>query len=226
MKKIKEKIKKTQKKINSIDFDAHWYRRVFHTFGATFLLYYMLPDADWINLLKILIPLLIIVFAIILEILRLKNKVSSEHFFGLRFYEKNRVGSYLFFGVAILILLMFFPQQIAIPCILCACIADPIMGESRIRLGEKWTYLIGFIICSFFFIVTWYRADFWILIAVTFIGTTGALFGEVKKLWWIDDDFMIQILPAILLLLLYLVLNYYGLDILPEKVIYPGRMPW
>jgi len=226
MKKIKDQIRETQKKINSIDFDAHWYRRVFHTFGATFLLYYMLPDVDWINLLKILIPLVVIVFAISLEFLRLSGKISSEHFFGLRFYEKNRIGSYLFFGVAVLILLVFFPQQIAIPCILCACIADPVMGEVRLRLGKTWVYIVGFLICSFFFIVTWYRADLWILFLITFVGAAGAVVGEVKKFWWLDDDFMIQILPAVLLLLLYLVLNYYGVDILPEKVIYPGRMPW
>ena len=45
MNKVKKKledtrrlIKDTKNKISSLDFDAHWYRRVFHAFGACFLI--------------------------------------------------------------------------------------------------------------------------------------------------------------------------------------------
>ena len=31
-------------RMNAIEVDAHWFRRVFHTFAASFLLYYLLPD--------------------------------------------------------------------------------------------------------------------------------------------------------------------------------------
>ena len=98
---VTKKIKNTKDRINSLDFDAHWYRHVFHAFGASFLFYYMLPDIHWINILKFWIPPAIVVIAIILEILRLKGKISSNHFFGLRMYEQKRVGSYIFFAVAI-----------------------------------------------------------------------------------------------------------------------------
>ena len=167
---VKEKLDETTKKINAIDFDAHRYRRVFHAFGASFLFYYVLPDTnwinllDWINILKIWIPVSIVIIIMVLEILRLKGKINSDHFFGLRTYEKKRAGSYVFFAVAILILLLFFPQQIAIPCILCACLADPIMGEIRYHFGKKQVYIVGFLICMFFFIVTWYKADFSLMI--------------------------------------------------------------
>ena len=92
MVKVVKKIKDTKRKIESLDFDAHWYRRVFHAFVASFLFYYMLQNEDWINLLKFWVPPAIVAFALILEILRLKGKISSQHFFGLRFYEKNRIG--------------------------------------------------------------------------------------------------------------------------------------
>ena len=95
----KKKIRNTKEKINSLDFDAHWYRRVFHTFGASFLVYYLLPDYDLITLLKPLVLTAIVVFIIILEILRINGFVSSDHFFGLRMYEKKRIGSYVFFAV-------------------------------------------------------------------------------------------------------------------------------
>lgn len=227
IKKVVNQVEDAKRKINSIDFDVHWYRRVFHAFGASFLVYYMLPsDVEWIDLLKFWVPLLIIVFALVLECLRLKGKIDSSHFFGLRMYEKNRVGSYLFFGVAILILLRFFPQQIAIPCILCACIADPIMGEVRYRFGRKNVYILGFLVCMFFFMVTWYKADVRVMLLVSIVGATGAVVGETKKFWWLDDDFMIQMIPAVLLLIILVGGQYFGfvppdyIQSLPE-IIYP-----
>jgi len=226
MEKIVKQLEEARKKIDSLSFNAHWYRRVFHAFGACFLFYYMLPDVDWINLLKFWVPPLIIVFAVILEVLRLKGVISGDHFFGLRMYEKNRVGSYLFFGLAVLILLRFFPQQIAIPCILCGCLADPVMGEVRYHFGKVRVYLVGFLLCMVFFMVSWYKADLWIVFLVSIVGAGGAVLGEVKKFWWLDDDFMIQIVPAVLLIILLLSLKQMGIEISFEQVIYPGNMPW
>ncbi|UCH71608.1 MAG: dolichol kinase, partial [Thermoplasmatales archaeon] len=152
----------------------------------------------------------------------LKGKIDSNHFFGLRRYEKNRIGSYLFFGIGILVLLLFFPQQIAVPCILCACFADPIMGEIRYRFGKNQVYIIGFLICMFFFIITWYKSNILIILLISIIGAIGAISGEIKKFWWLDDDFMIQIIPAVLILILWLIMKFNGLDILPEQIIYPS----
>ena len=232
VKKVKETIKDTKKKIietrdkiNLIDFDAHWYRRVFHAFGASFLFYYIIPNVDWINVLKFWVPPIIVVIAILIEVLRLKGIISSDHFFGLRFYEQNRVGSYVFFAVAILILLRFFPQQIAVPCILCACLADPFMGELRKRFNNKTAIISGFLLCMFFFVFTWYKADPLLIIAVGIIGATGAVIGEIKKFSWLDDDFMIQMMPAFLLLIVWFVLSYVGSN-LPDPIIYPALMPW
>ena len=224
MNKIVKNIKETKNKIKSLDFDAHWYRRVFHTFGAAFLLYYMLPETYWINLLKFWVPLIILIMAVLLELLRLKGKISGDHFFGLRMYEQNRIGSYLFFAIAIIILLMFFPQQIAVPCILCACLADPIMGELRYRYGKKEVYIIGFLLCMLFFVVSWYKADISLMILVAIIGALGAVIGEVKKFWWLDDDFMIQMVPAVLVYIIWIAIPYLGLSY-PGQIIYPGVMP-
>jgi len=221
----KKKLKDTKDKINSLDFDAHWYRRVFHAFGASFLFYYLLPDEEWINFLKFWVPPILVVIAIMLELLRLKGLLNSDHFFGLRMYEKNRVGSYVFFAVAILILLRFFPQQIAIPCILCACLADPLMGEIRYRFGKKSVYLIGYLLCMFFFLVSWIKADDRLMIIAAIVGAFGAVVGETKKFWWLDDDFMIQIVPAVLLLIVWYAAPMLGFT-LPGPIIYPGLVPW
>jgi dolichol kinase len=207
--------------INAIEVDAHWFRRVFHTFAASFLFYYLLPDEEWINLGKIIIPIIIVLCMITVEYRRIRGTLDHQRFFGLRNYERKRPAGYLYFGVAVLLLFLLFPQQIAIPCLLCASFTDPIIGESRYYFGKKRAYVIGFVISVFFFLVTWYRADWWILILVPLIGATGALIGEVMKLELVDDDFMIQMLPAVLLLLMWQVCILLGVNILPQKMILP-----
>ena len=212
-------------RMNAIEVDAHWFRRVFHTFAASFLFYYLLPDEEWINLGKIVLPIIIVLCMIVIEYRRIRGDLDHQRFFGLRNYEKKRPASYLYFGVAILLLFLLFPQQIAIPCILCASIADPIMGEVRQRFGQKKVYLVGFLICMIFFLVTWYKADFWVVLIVSLIGATGAVIGETKKIKWLDDDFMIQMVPAILLLIVWFLAGFLGL-VLPDPVIHPGVLPW
>lgn len=206
-------------KTRIVDFNIHLYRRVFHTAAASFLIYYSLPDEGFISLLKFYLPILIVVVAMLIEFFRIKGKLKRSHFFRLRSYEEKRPASYIYFGIAILILLLFFPQQIAIPCILCACFSDPIIGELRNRFGKKNTYVLGFFVCMFFFLVTWYKTEIWIAFSVSIIGGLGALLGEMKKFWFIDDDFMIQILPAILIFVLWQVLKLFNLDILPSELI-------
>ncbi len=223
--KVIKGINSTKEKIRSIDFDAHWYRRVFHTFGAAFIFYYMLPDIGWINLFKFWVPPLLVLLAVSLEILRLKGVLSSKHFFGLRLYEKNRVGSYVFFAVGALLLLRFFPQQIAIPCILCACIGDPIIGEIRNRFNINLAYIFGFLVCFFLFMITWYKANIWLFLLVSIAGAIGAIIGETKKSKWLDDDLMIQITPAIIVGIIWLSIPYLGFNY-PDIVVYPFVWPW
>lgn len=220
-KKVTEYQTELLERLNTIEVDAHWFRRVFHTFAASFLFYYLLPDEEWINFLKILLPIIIIVCMIIIEYKRIRGSLNHQRFFGLRTYEKKRPASYLYFGIAVLLLFLLFPQQIVIPCILCASFTDPIIGESRYYLGKKRAYIIGFIISMFLFLMIWYHTDWWILILVSLLGATGAVIGEAKKFQFIDDDFMIQILPAILLLMTWQGLLTIGIDILPPPMIYP-----
>ena len=208
-------------RINAIEVDAHWFRRVFHTFAASFLFYYLLPDEEWINLGKIVLPVIIVLCMVVVEYRRIRGDLDHQRFFGLRNYEKKRPASYLYFGVAVLLLFLLFPQQIVIPCILCASFTDPIIGESRYYLGKKRAYVIGFVVSMFFFLVTWYRADWWLLILLPLLGATGAVIGESRKLKFVDDDFMIQMLPAVFLLLIWQGCLLLGVNILPPKMILP-----
>jgi dolichol kinase len=208
-------------RLNAIEVDAHWFRRVFHTFAASFLFYYLLPDQSWMHVVKIAVPIGIVAVMVVVEYHRLRGDLDHQRFFGLRGYEKRRPASYLYFGFAMLLLLLFFPQQIAIPCILCASFTDPIIGETRFYFGKKKAYLIGFFFSMFFFTITWYHAEWWILLTVSLLGATGAVAGEAKKLWLIDDDFLIQILPAVMILVLWQGCLLLGVDMIPPPLILP-----
>ena len=221
----KQKMSKYQaeflEQMNAIEVDAHWFRRVFHTFAASFLFYYLLPDEEWINFIKIVLPITIVFCMIVIEYRRLRGAIDHQRFFGLRSYEMKRPASYLYFGLAVLILFLLFPQQIAIPCLLCASFTDPIIGETRYYLGKKRAYIIGFMVSFFIFVATWYQANWWIVILVSSLGALGALIGEAKKLKLVDDDFMIQMLPALILLLVWQGGIVLGVCILPPKMILP-----
>ena len=93
------------------------------------------------------------------------------------------------------------------------------MGELRNNLGKKQIYTIGFLICMFLFLITWHKADMWMMFLVSIVGAGGAVLGEVKKVWWLDDDFMIQIIPAVLLLIIWIIISYFGF-VPPEPIIY------
>jgi uncharacterized membrane protein YfcA len=77
----------------------------------------------------------------------------------------------------------------------------------------------------FFFLLTWYHAEWWVMLIVALLGASGAVIGEAKKLKWIDDDFMIQIIPAILLLIIWLFAGYLGV-VLPDPIIHPAIYTW
>lgn len=219
--KVVSQFEETTRRINAlVDFDVHWYRRVFHAFAASVLVYYLLPDEGWLNIGKRVTLIGVLLLIVVLEYLRITGRIESSTFFGLRMYEKKRAGSYLFFGVAAVLLLLLFPQQIAIPCILCASLADPLMGEIRYRFGKKQAVVAGFFICLLFFGIVWKTAPPLILLGVSVLGAAAAVVGEAKKFWWLDDDFMIQMLPAAVLLIVWLVLNRQGINMLPEVILH------
>ena len=207
--------------LNAIEVDAHWFRRAFHTFAASFLVYYLIPEYGWIGVVKIIVPTGIVACIAIIDYGRIRGEFDHQRFFGLRGYEKGRPASYLYFGIGLLLLLVLFPQQIAIPCILCASFTDPLIGESRYYLGKKRAYALGFVVSMFFFLLTWYRAEWWVMLMVSLLGASGAVIGEVRKLKLIDDDFMIQILPAILLTCVWQAILLTGKNILPAPLILP-----
>ena len=196
--------------MNSFDY---WFRRSAHIFATTFISYYFLPDSGYIGILKRIIVLSLLIIFIVFDIARLKRK--RYKLTGLRDYEENRIGSYVYFGIGTSILLLLFPQQIAIPCIVSAALADPVAGELR-KINLKLSYLIVFMLSFFIFYSTWLTSPYAILISV--ISSLSLMLSELKKFRYLDDDLLMQIVPALTILIFYLVL---GKEIMPREIIFP-----
>ena len=195
--------------MNSFDY---WFRRSAHIFATTFISYYFLPDSGYIGILKRIIVLSLLIIFIVFDIARLKRK--RYRLTGLRDYEENRIGSYVYFGIGTSILLLLFPQQIAIPCIVSAALADPVAGELR-KINLKLSYLIVFMLSFFIFYSTWLTSPYAILISVT--SSLSLTLSELKKFRYLDDDLLMQIVPALTILIFYLVL---GKEIMPREIIF------
>ncbi len=201
-------------KADDIKPSSHWFRRMIHVSGACALVYYLYPDnVLWIHILKIVVVLTILISTVVVEVLRLTCKLDRGFLFPFRSYEAGRIGAYIWFGISISALLLFFPQQIAGPCILIVCIADPLIGEIRDK-NHVLSVLTGITVCFcifFIFNYSMYIALFTALLAV------GAERIKTKK---VDDDFLMPIIPAIVIYILTLL----TIIILPEILIIPFPM--
>lgn len=183
--------------VNQLEFDPHWFRRAFHAFGACFIVYYLLPEQGVaLTFVKQFLPLLLFVGALAVETYRILGGLPTEAFFGLREYERYRLSGYVYFASAVTLLLYAFPPAIAAGCIVGAAIGDPILGEFRRAKREH----LGWLACFAFGLVV-FGALGWHL-AVAALASGLLIAGELAKNKVLDDDFMMPILPAVVLVLL------------------------
>lgn len=217
-------------------------RRALHIGFAAIILYYAFPAtvfgvANWVWLVCcVTMPL------IVLEFWRLRGRVR---FFGLREHERYHFASYFWLANGAVILLIFFPQYIAAPCILAAAIGDPIIGETRF-MRRRYAYTVGVLVCFFVFILFRYN----ILLAA--IASLAAFLAEslnIRISWeWrdelfysrsrrkvskykkafdfflrSDDDFMMQMVPAVVVYVcvMFFAQNGWTWLIPPEQVLQP-----
>ncbi|MCA1814069.1 MAG: hypothetical protein LC624_08980 [Halobacteriales archaeon] len=184
--------------VEHIEFDPHWFRRAFHAFGACFVVYYLLPDQGATMLfVKQVLPVLLFAAALAVEAWRILGGVPTEAFFGLREYERFRVSGYVYFASAVVLLLYVFPPAIAAGCIVGAAIGDPILGEFRRARREKLGWVAtSLFVFAVFVILGWHPV--WAALAAVVM-----VVAELAKNSVLDDDFMMPIVPAALLVALH-----------------------
>ena len=218
---------------------AYWTRRALHVALGTVIIYYLVPPIMFkigpYSLSRDIVLILLYLIPLGNEIQR---HIRGTTFFLLREHEKTRVASYLWFATGAVALILLFPQYIAAPCIIATAIGDPVMGETR-HFRRRYTFSIAFLVCILAFLIFQYPLPLTLFAgAVTFMAESiefkiewklrstlfysrskqsvskyKRFFGHFLKT---DDDFVMQIIPAMTLMLTFFILVYYErVDLLP-----------
>jgi dolichol kinase len=190
---------------------GHLFRRIFHLSGPLVLLYYVSPERFlWIS--RNGWVLLGLTGLLILEVIRL---YTGRVFFGLREYEGQQISAYAWGGIGVTVALLLFPMPFVICSIVGVCWADPLIGEMRKR--ERMRLYPGLPLIVYFMIVTiclllFSDIRYIPILLLALAGSMTAVAIEKPK-WPVDDDFLMLVVPLVVMTFIYEYLNIAGLII-------------
>ena len=168
--------------------------------AAAVLLYFVLPSRFFILLETRDVLLLALVGVLGIEAVRLLGAVEVPT---IREYERRRVASYAWYGVALVAAVLLFPETVAIAVVLGTAFVDPVIGELRrtpatFRRAYPWLPLALYAILAYPALVLggWgsLRAA-----ASALIAAVVAVAVERPKIGLVDDDLAMTLLPAVTL---------------------------
>ena len=185
--------------------DPHWFRRTNHALGSLIVVFYLIREDLGFSVRR---EMLAIIFLLIPLTIEVQRRYRKTLFLGLREHEKNRLASYVWFDIAAVLLILLFPQQIAAPLIITVAFADPVIGELK-RFGFWYSKAGGFLTTFIIFLIFRYNP------LLGGLGAVLAVIGEHPNHRFIDDDFLMPMLPAVVLGGLYL----YNPGLFPDELL-------
>lgn len=193
--------------------DKTW-RRLVHLCGPVLLIYFLFPEKLLGIIPRQILPLSVLVIVLAIEVYRLKSK---RRFAGLRDYERNRVAAYAWAGIGLaLAVLLPFPLPLVVACIIGLSWIDPLIAVLRGLKGSKkkrplYIYpLVPFIAYFLIALVSLKLLSPLELVYVpvfALVGAITAIGAEYLNLRYIDDDFLMLIVPLLVLTGMWLSLN-------------------
>ncbi len=181
--------------------DRVW-RRILHCLGAAVLIYYPLPNDFFLIAPKLYVLLAALAAVLVLEILRHTVGLDIPT---LREYEREWIGSFAVFAVAIVAVILIFPVPIACAVILGCAFVDPLAGELRrlqrgpaVEIGLPFVAYAALAFVGLALIGRWPWAD---AAGLAALASAIAVAVERPKVWWVDDDLAMTLVPAFALYL-------------------------
>ncbi len=174
------------------------FRRIFHMTAIGYLVYFLLPNELIPGFYKWYGLLIIICFALAVESFRLK---TGKLFFGLREYEKKQVSAFAWFAIGMSIALLFFKMQFVVPAVIGMALIDPLIGEIKQRKKSLYPVLPFVVYWLIMFSCLFLLSDLILAIVILFtvIGTFFAIFAESWNIKFIDDDFLMLVVPLLVI---------------------------
>jgi hypothetical protein len=171
-----------------------------------YLVYYLLPEELVPGFFKWHGLLVIMTIALAIEVIRLK---FGKLIFGMREYERKQISAYAWFTMGMGLALLFFNMIFVVPTVIGMATIDPLIGE--LRHGKKKyclavsSILFAIIMFSCLFLLS--EKALWIVVLFTVVGTISALYSESWVIKGIDDDFLMIIVPLMVLTVLDLLIS-------------------
>lgn len=181
-------------------------RRLVHCLVALTPVYYLIPEDLPLSPLKrwhLLIAFFLLVS--IFESVRLWRRAT---FFGLRPHEKDSIASFAWAAAGITIALWLMPWEIATPVLIGMGLVDPLAGELRRTSSPVWlTFLLPIAVYMTICAVamgTLTEAALPMLLAISTVGAFLAVAAERWRSTYVDDDFLMIIVPGLFMSLIWL----------------------
>lgn len=174
-------------------------RKAVHLSAPLFLVYYMLPSPLWQDG-----PTreagLLVAFSLTMAF-ELSRLVMGFRVPGMRDYEAQQISAGAWAAIALTLALLFFPLELTAPIIIGMAFVDPLIGLVRRTRWFPWlpyalhlAIMLG--VLSLFFPLT-----LWIIMVSMAISAI-AIAAESIRTSYVDDDFLMIVLPLIGLSLL------------------------
>jgi hypothetical protein len=183
------------------------WRRILHGLGALVLVYYLLPPNVLFGVPNPVIPLIALAAVFVLEGFRLGGYVEIPV---TRPYEAHRLASYAYFGIAMVIAVLLFPEPIAAGVILGTALVDPLAGELRLSQHYRRLYpavpyatYVGLATLALIGIGHYPGAS---ALGLALLAAALAVAAEWPQWGVVDDDLAMTLVPGVALdVLVYLV---------------------
>ncbi len=183
--------------------EGHLLRRIIHSLTWIVLVYYLLPEQIF-GYYKRSLLIILVVSILAFEGLRLYNE---WHIFGMRDYEKKQIAAYAWAAMAAGIALVLFPMHLNVVCFIGMGVVDPLIGELKYHAPQFYPYVPliawGVIATVILYIFTPYTFALILLLSIT--GSLTAISAEYPSII-IDDDFLMVMIPLIVLYFLEIVI--------------------
>jgi len=182
-------------------------RRAVHVLVAIAPAYFLVPETiPGIELRRWVLLVVFFAGVALFESIRLWKGIT---FLGLRPHEKKAIASFAWAAAGITLALWIFPEEIATAVLIGMALVDPLSGELRGRGYDSLTThgtstVIYFAICATSLFV-WDVPVLHVLL-LSILGSVVAVASESKKVPYVDDDFLMIVVPGALMSALSLVL--------------------
>lgn len=182
------------------------FRRCLHCMLALAPFYYLLPEE--LPVLRVGRWVLLILFFLIVSLVEIVRLAMGWTFFGLRPHEKDQIASFVWAAGGVTAALWLFREDIASAAIIGMALVDPLAGELRGRRPESSVSITvpiaAYIAISVVALHAYGLMSDQSVVLASIIGAAAAVGIERQKIRYLDDDFLMILLPCLLMSLFVL----------------------